>query len=165
MERFFDLTTYEISCPVLRDASLAPPGKSGLINSCLFDYDLVLELETRGEYEAFKEWATEAILTTLDTHLVPGLKDAVIFSVCATPLTIERETGNSDGAISGWSFANSSSPAMAEFRKMAKSIQTPIPDVYQAGQWTFSPAGMPVSILTGKFAADQVVKDLGSADR
>ncbi|MRR36509.1 NAD(P)/FAD-dependent oxidoreductase, partial [bacterium] len=40
LERFFALTTYEISCPVLRDASLAPAGKTGLIISVLFDYRL-----------------------------------------------------------------------------------------------------------------------------
>jgi hypothetical protein len=37
---------------------------------------------------------------------------------------------------------------------------TPIPDTYQAGQWTFSPSGMPISILTSKLAADRVLKDL-----
>ncbi|HPG86886.1 MAG TPA: hypothetical protein PLQ29_09325 [Spirochaetales bacterium] len=41
-----------------------------------------------------------------------------------------------------------------------RSIRTPIPGVYQAGQWTFSPSGLPISILTGKLAADAVVKDL-----
>lgn len=37
---FFQLTTYEIAIPVLRDASLAPEGKTGLIVSVLFDYGL-----------------------------------------------------------------------------------------------------------------------------
>jgi hypothetical protein len=33
--------------------------------------------------------------------------------------------------------------------------------VYQAGQWTYSPSGVPISILTGKLAADKAIKDLG----
>jgi protoporphyrinogen oxidase len=31
LEKFFKLTTYEISIPVLRDSTMAPPGKTGLI--------------------------------------------------------------------------------------------------------------------------------------
>ena len=37
---------------------------------------------------------------------------------------------------------------------------TPIPNTYQAGAWTFSPSGLPISILTGKLAADRVNKAL-----
>lgn len=158
--RFFAQTTYEISCPVLRDPALAPSGQSGLVISCLFDYPLMKELETRGEYAWFKAFATRSMLETLDAHLIPGLKEAVLFTDCATPLTIERETGNTHGSITGWSFVNEESPAIDQFRKMTESIQTAIPDVYQAGQWTFSPAGLPVAILTGKIAADQAAKDL-----
>ena len=40
------------------------------------------------------------------------------------------------------------------------AIKTPIPGVYQAGQWTYSPSGLPISLLTGKIAADRVIKDL-----
>ena len=43
---------------------------------------------------------------------------------------------------------------------IAQSIKTPIPHVVQAGQWTSSPSGFPISILTGKMAADQVAKKL-----
>ena len=41
-----------------------------------------------------------------------------------------------------------------------KSILTPVPGVFQAGQWTYSPAGLPVSLLTGKIAANRVIKEL-----
>lgn len=161
LKRFFERTTYEISCPVLRDPSLAPSGQTGQVINCLFDCALIREIKAKGEYAWFKEFATKSILDVLDTHLISGLKDAVMFTDCATPLTIERLTGNTDGSITGWSFANQELPAINQFRKMAESIQTTIPDVYQAGQWTFSPAGLPVAILTGKFAANQIVKDLG----
>jgi hypothetical protein len=45
--------------------------------------------------------------------------------------------------------------------KIARSVLTQIPDTFQAGQWTYSPSGLPVSILTGKLAADRVVRALG----
>jgi phytoene dehydrogenase-like protein len=41
-----------------------------------------------------------------------------------------------------------------------ESVKTPIPNVYQAGQWTYSPSGLPISIMTGKIAADKVIKEL-----
>ena len=42
-------------------------------------------------------------------------------------------------------------------------VRTPIPGILQAGQWAFSPSGLPTSILTGKLAADEVVKALKKA--
>ncbi len=54
LEKFFTLTTYEISCPVMRDVTMAPPGKTGLIVSVLFDYKLTKYVEDAGWYNAFK---------------------------------------------------------------------------------------------------------------
>ena len=50
---FFALTTYEISIPVLRDETLAPQGKTGLIISSLFDYRLTKTIEAQGWYQEF----------------------------------------------------------------------------------------------------------------
>lgn len=165
LRRWLDLylkrTTYEISCPVVRDASLAPEGKTGVIVSTLMDYRLVKHISDAGWYEAFKEMCSAKILEVLDTSVFPGIRLSTEFTLCATPLTIERETGNAQGAITGWAFTNYPIPAENRFQKIAKSIRTPIQDVYQCGQWVFSPSGLPVSILTGKLAADAVNKHLG----
>ena len=64
------------------------------------------------------------------------------------------------GAITGWAFTNDVMPAVRSLPGVAKSVLTPIPDTYQAGQWTYSPSGLPIAILTGKLAADRVLKDL-----
>ena len=96
----------------------------------------------------------------MEASVFPGITEMVEFALCATPLTVERETGNAHGAITGWSFTNNKLPAESRFRKIASSIKTPIEDVYQCGQWTFSPSGLPVSILTGKLAADAIHKTL-----
>jgi len=45
------------------------------------------------------------------------------------------------------------------------AIKTPIPGIYQAGQWTYSPSGLPISFLTGKIAADRVIRDLKMKNR
>ncbi len=156
VRRFLSRTTYEISVPVLRDPSLAPEGKTGLIVSTLFDYRLARRYAEAGRYDAFKALCSEYILDALAQTIFPSLRKHIEFSSCATPLTIERETGNRDGAITGWAFTNAPVPAVSRFRKIRRAVDTPFPHIYQCGHWTFSPAGLPVAIITGKLAADTV---------
>ena len=68
--------------------------------------------------------------------------------------------GSTDGAITGWAFGGGPLPAETRMTKIVQSIKTPLPGIYQAGQWAFSPAGLPVCVLTGKLAADAVAKQL-----
>ena len=126
----------------------------------LFDYSLAKHIQAMGWYDEFKELMTTGMIDVLDSSIYPGLKAAVIDSFTSTPLTIEKITGNSDGAITGWAFTNDVIPAVNQLIKVASSVLTPIPDTYQAGQWTYSPSGLPISVLTGKLAADRVIKDL-----
>ena len=163
LEQFFALTTYEISCPVLRDASLAPSGKTGLIVSVLFDYKLTKHIEEMGWYEEFKTFCETLIINNLDASIYPGIKEAVLQRFSSTPLTLAKVAGNTDGAIVGWAFSNHPMPAESRLPQILNAIRTPIPGILQAGQWTYSPAGLPISILTGKLAADQVIKELKKA--
>lgn len=158
IDRYLALTTFEISCPVLRDPALAPRGKSGLIVSTLFSYDLARHLEQAGWAEALKNWCIQQVTGQLAAAL-PAIQDKVLYASCATPLTMQRYTGNTDGAITGWAF-NADNPAESRFASIARSVRTPWPHVWQAGQWAFSPSGLPVSIITGKLAADELLKDL-----
>jgi len=159
--RYLKLTTYEISCPVLRDSTLAPQNQCGLIVSTLFSYDLTLAFKQCGESEALKSLCVETI-TDLLAAAMPTVRSKLLYASCATPLTLEKYTGNTDGAITGWAFTGDI-PAEARFTKIAHSVRTPLPHVYQAGQWSFSPSGLPVSIITGKLAADTALKSLGKS--
>ncbi|NLV50324.1 MAG: NAD(P)/FAD-dependent oxidoreductase [Clostridiales bacterium] len=158
---YLERTTYEISCPALRDDTLAPEGKTGVIVSTLMDYELVRRFYDSGYYQSFKQYCTDKVLNILDSSIFPGIREKILFSLCGTPMTIERETGNTGGAITGWAFSGAQPPAENRLTKITRSVNTPINDVYQCGQWTFSPSGLPVSILTGKLAADAVRKKLG----
>jgi len=159
LEIFFKQTTYEISIPVIRDSSLAPPGKTGLIISVLFDYQLTKYIENQGWYESFKNFCENRIVKSLDSSIFSGLEKSILYKSSSTPLTMARLTGNHEGAITGWSFTNHPVPAESRIPKILNAIKTPIPNVYQAGQWTYSPSGLPISFLTGKIAADQVIKN------
>ncbi len=160
LNRYLEYTTYEISAPVLRDRALAPEGKTGLIVSTLFDYGLTKHIAALGWYDEFKQLAADHMIRVLDASIYPGLKAAISDSITSTPLTLERIAGNAEGAITGWAFTNDVMPAVRSLPGVTKSVLTPIPDTYQAGQWTYSPSGLPISILTGKLAADRVLKDL-----
>ena len=100
--RFLDYTTYEISCPVLRDGTLAPEGKTGLIISSLFDYSLTKHIEAMGWYDEFKQLMADRMIQVLDASIYPKLKAALMDSFASTPLTLARISGNAEGAITGW---------------------------------------------------------------
>jgi len=163
LEDFLKLTTYEISIPVLRDRSMAPEGKTGLIISALFDYHLTRQIGAQGWYEEFKALVEQQMMRVLDSTIYPGIAAAVVHVFSSTPLTMAKLTGNHEGAITGWSFTTRPVPAESRIPRIMNAIKTPIPGVYQAGQWTYSPSGLPISLLTGKIAADRVIKDLKQA--
>ncbi len=157
---YLERTTYEISVPVLRDPALAPEGHTGLIVSTLLDYDLVRYFEDQGAYEELKAFTTERMFDILGRTFYPELAVKTRLAICATPRSIEKLTGNKQGGLNGWSFLNEHMPAEHRFTKMTKAVANPLKNVHQCGQWTFSPAGVPTCILTGKLAADAVLKRL-----
>lgn len=162
IHRYIAATTYEISIPVLKDPSLAPDGKTGLIVSVLFDYELCEAARTHGWYEDLKSLVEDCLIEGLADSIYPGIRDAVQDRFSSSPLSIARAVGSSEGAITGWAFTNAVMPAVHRMQNVARSVQTGLPDIYQAGQWAYSPSGLPIAILTGKLAADRAAKELRS---
>ena len=160
VKEYLEKTTYEISFPVLRNPKLAPSGKTGMIISTLMDYDFVKNIRELGKYEEYKGITGDYMLEVLHKSIFPGLKEKVIESFTSTPLTIEKMTHNLDGAITGFSFTNQTIPVVHQMSKVSKAVISKIPHISQAGQWSYSPAGLPISILTGKLAANRVTKSL-----
>lgn len=152
LERFFYYNTFEISIPVLRDPGAAPSGKTGLIISTLFDYTLTSHLRENGWYEEFKKKAEEIVISILSDSIYPNFKDKVLFSFSSSPWSIYEHVGSSEGSIVGWSFEDEI-PAVTNMIHLANSVKTPLPDVFAAGKWVYSPAGGPTAIMTGRIAA------------
>ncbi len=157
---YYDLTTYEISIPAMRDLELAPKGKTGLIISTLMEYSVVKYIKEQGWYKEFKDITAKYIISILDKALFKGINKKVIDSFVATPLTIENRTLSHEGAITGWAFTNNEMPSENKMSRIMKSVNTVIPNVYQGGQWAFSPSGLPISMITGKIAADKCKKSI-----
>ncbi|HRQ30904.1 MAG TPA: hypothetical protein PLU49_12555, partial [Saprospiraceae bacterium] len=158
LAEYFKLNTFEIAIPSLRDENLAPAGKTGVVVSLLFDYKLSRKIDALGWGNEMKNLMEQLTVDILDETIFPGWKEKVIEKFSSSPLTIRKMTGNTDGAITGWAFTNAYMPSVNHMLHVAKSVLTPLPDIFQAGQWVYSPAGLPISILTGKLAADKVLK-------
>jgi phytoene dehydrogenase-like protein len=157
LDKFTRLNTYEISIPGLKDPDLVPTGKTAVIISFLAEYDLFRKVQESGWYDEFKMEIERLTLTVISNSVYPMLKDKVISQFSFTPLSIANRVGSSEGAITGWSFEKPI-PVVHKIQFSDRSVVTPIPSIFQAGQWAFSPAGVPMSILTGKLAADRVIK-------
>jgi len=160
LDKFTRLNTYEISVPGLKDPELVPQGKTGVIISFLAEYDLFDRIQKAGWLDEFIPELENRILKVISDSVYPILKDKIITRFSFTPLSIENRVGSSEGAITGWSFQKSM-PVINKIQISDRSVITPIPSVYQAGQWAYSPAGVPMSILTGKLAADKALKKSG----
>jgi len=159
LKEFCDLNTLEIAIPVLRDPNLAPEGKTGVVVSLLFDYKLAKKIEETGWTAEMKEILEKQLIQILDESIYPGFKEKVSHRFSSSPLTIEKRTDSTEGGITGWAFTNPYIPVVNKMLTVAKSVNTVLPNVYQAGQWAYSPSGMPISVLTGKLAADKAIKN------
>ena len=157
LDKFTGLNTYEISIPALKDPGMAPPGKTGVIISILAEYDLFKLVREAGWLDEFITELEDRVLSVLSDSVYPMLKDKVIERFSFTPLSIENRAGSSEGGLTGWAF-HKEMPVINKIQQADRAVLTPIPSVYQAGQWVYSPGGVPMSVLTGKIAADRVLK-------
>lgn len=158
LDQYCELNTYEVSVPALRDAAMAPEGKTGVMISCLLDYDVVEKIEKAGWYGDFKDFLEKRIISIFSGSIYPGIVEDILFKFTSTPLTIQQTSGSSEGAITGWSF-ESEIPVVNKLTNIPKSVLTPIPQIIQAGQWAYSPAGVPIAMMTGWYAAQKIIKD------
>ncbi len=157
LDKFISLNTFEISIPALRDPSMAPEGKTGLIISVLAEYDLFKMIADAGWYKEFITEIEDRIIKALAGSVYPMLKDKVLNRFSFTPLSYENRVGSSQGAITGWSFQEPV-PVVNKIQYSNRAVATPVPSIWQAGQWTYSPSGVPMAVLTGKLAAMKILK-------
>jgi phytoene dehydrogenase-like protein len=157
LKKFCDLNTYEVSIPVLRDPALAPEGQTGVMISCLFDYGIVKKVEKAGWYDEFKEIMENHIIKIFSQTIYPGFEEDILFKFSSSPLTINKVSGSSEGAITGWSF-ETDVPVVNQLKDIPKSVITAIPGILQAGQWAYAPSGVPIAMLTGWYATQKIIK-------
>jgi len=141
--------SYYIHIPTLFDKSLAPPGKHIIIPQYIFPY----------KYEAVKDWKKckeelqEWMLLELE-KIFPRFRNSIVVSESATPLTIERYTGNSNGSVYGWAL----SPQQVFSGRLGN--KTTINGLYLTGHWTNPGPGVPSVAASGWHTAKEVIQNL-----
>lgn len=157
LDRFLENNTFEISIPGLKDTSLVPDGKTGIIVSFIIKYELFNKLEEADWYNDFRKAVEDKIISVLSESVYKKLKDNVEKQFSLTPISVKNRINSTDGAIVGWSF-EAPVPVIHKIQRSDKSVLTPIKNIFQVGQWAYSPSGVPMSILTGKLAADRIIR-------
>ncbi len=146
--------TMIISIPTLLDPSLAPTGQHLLkiLVTVPYHYQGGWGRENPERYHQIKEEFSQKILQQLESKLIPGLRDHLLFNEAATPLTLERYTGNELGAMYGLA----STPQ--QIGNLRPSYQTSIPGLFQAGHYTRPSHGIVGASLSGLFAARAILQ-------
>lgn len=156
-EDYFSRVPQEISVPCLDQPELAPPGKTGLVVSAMTSWDYLGGWEhTPAAYARLKDRCARQLISSLE-KCIPGLNEHIELSFAATPRTIHTLTGNTQGAIMGWSYHSGRGLKRGSILKMRQTVLMPIPHLLSAGHWSFSPGGSPVAMLTGLVAAEHVL--------
>ncbi len=162
-EDYFAHVPQEISVPCLHDPSLAPAGKTGLNLSAMTSWHYadnwgLQNGQPTERYQQLQERFSQQMIESMQ-RFIPDLEQHIELRVIGTPYTLHTRTLNSEGAIMGWSYNRKRTWYRGGFLQIAKSVMTPIPNLLMAGHWAFSPGGSPTAVLTGKIAADRILKD------
>jgi len=112
----------------------APPGKTAVKVLLETEYGYWQALATdRPQYEAERKRVLAAVIEVLDRRF-PGLRDDLEVTDVATPLTIERYTGNHHG-LQAWGLPDGTILDM--FKGMGHTLPG-LDGFYMAGQWASS---------------------------
>lgn len=148
--------TLIVSIPTLLDPSLAPKGQH-LVKALVvapFHYQEKWGAGDSKTYRQVKEEFSQKILQQLESKLILGLKDHLLYYEAATPLTLERYTGNEQGAMYGLA----STPG--QIGNGRPSHQTSIPGLYRVGHYTRPSHGIVGASLSGFFAARGILQKM-----
>ena len=135
----------------LLDPTAAPAGKNMITLTGLVGFDCFADVW--GEHEAYKA-AKEAIAWEFIRRAeaaLPGLSDHIEVLEIATPQTTWAYTGNPNGSFVGFD----TPPEQAILNRLPQ--ETPIPNLFLAGAWTFPGGGQATVLLSGDMAADKVL--------
>ncbi len=137
-----------ICWPTHTDSSLAPHGKHvlNIIPEGFYHLDGT-------DWDTEKPFFIERTIENLSNTVLPGLKDHIITTECATPLDFERQLLLPEGAIY---CLQQDLPAQAVFRPSNRSKS--IRGLYLAGSSTHPGGGVPTTIASGLITANLIEK-------
>lgn len=134
------------------DPTLAPPGKTVMTLMIPTSYDYWKSLYQEPErYKAEKEKVALAVIDRLDKRY-PGLAAQVEMADVATPVTIERYTGNWKSSWEGWLITPKN--FMTQMSKTLPGLK----NFFMVGQWVSPGGGLPGGAMTGRGVLQMICK-------
>ena len=142
--------------PSLIDPSLAPEGTHAvkLLTVVPYGYRNGWNRANRRSYRALKEEMAQRLIAHVESRVFPGLAGKIIFHEAATPITLERYTGNERGAMYG--LANTP----MQFGRHRPPNRTSIKGLYLAGHYTRPAHGIVGAAISGCFTARLILSKL-----
>ena len=129
----------------------APPGKSVMSIMTLAKYDYWKSLD-KNAYREQKKYCAELLIKRAE-EIVPRLSSHIEVAEAATPLTMERYTGNYNGAIYGWS------QIVAQSGMKRLPPKTSVNNLYLVGAWTQPGGGIKGVMRSGINISEKILKD------
>ncbi len=140
------------------DKSFAPEGKTVLQANLVqgdADYEYWKSLGEE-EYRQKKEELAEA-LTQRIVKEFPELEGKIELLDCWTPLTYNRYCNAYHGSYMG--FMTTAGNKQLQYKGVVKGIK----NLFIAGQWIMNPGGLPVALVSGKFAIQRLLYSRGKS--
>jgi phytoene dehydrogenase-like protein len=136
------------------DPALAPAGKTSLkvLFKTSYAYWQALRVD-RARYDEEKHQIAETVIAQLDGRF-PGLAQQVEAVDVATPLTIERFTGNWRGLQAWTPQGQAISAAMKGFTRTLPGLE----DFYMAGQWGEAMIGISTAAISGRNLVERLCR-------
>lgn len=152
-----DDPTVIITIPTLLDPTLAPRGHHilRLITPAPYGFHNGWGGDDRPRYLEIKEEVTQRLIRTVEARCIPGLSSHIRLVEAATPLTMERYTGNERGATYGLA------PTPHQFGRGRPANRTSLKGLYLAGHYTRPSHGIVGAALSGKFVAEMIARESG----
>ncbi len=142
--------------PSLIDPSLAPEGTHvvKLLSVVPYGYRNGWNRTNRQSYQALKDEMTRRLIAHVESRIFPGLAENIIFHEAATPITLERYTGNELGAMYGLA------TTPGQFGRHRPPNRTSIKGLYLAGHYTRPAHGIVGAATSGSFTARMILSKL-----
>jgi phytoene dehydrogenase-like protein len=137
------------------DSTIAAPGKSVITVLLDTTYDWWNEVHKNKElYRLEKEKISAKVSSTIE-KIYPETTGKIEKVDVATPATYERYCNAYRGAYMSWTGTPQSKLNFLpmKFKKLKR--------FYMAGQWTTITGGLPLALITGKWAIQHICKDMG----
>ena len=126
------------------DPTLAPKGKTVVMARFMSDQKFWKDIYTdKKRYQEEKQKIADLVLGFVESKY-PGISEQVEMMDVATPMTIERYTGNWEGSMEGWLITTRNM-----FLRMKRTLPG-LENFYMIGQWVQPGGGVPTGAMHGR---------------